>query len=411
MTTNTYNNMSHITAGAMNVLRNGLTLVPRVNRSYEKEFLNAGAMIGNTINVRNPGLAGAITVGKTVSPDPHYDEFVPIVVAQRNIGMRFSSKELALNVEEGGEFEKTILAPRMLRLVNQIEIDGYALYKNISAATGTPGTKPTTLEPFSEARAILIENCVPTDDEIYCHINPRSSNSLVNGLKSLFQDSSEIAKQYKKGVMGVAAGMSFVESINTPSHTVGTIAGSTPEIDGATLEGATSLVIDGWNAGVSNLAEGDILTVGAVYAVNPITKQSTGELMQFRVKTAVVDVVGSMTVEIDPPVYTATSGGRQNVSALPLNNALVLVYGHASNYSAKTGAVNLVLHKDCMGFAMRDLPISFPATQKRVRDEQLGLSIRMEQWRDGINDDVVYRMDVMYGWAVLRDKFGVRVHA
>ena len=120
MTTNNFNNIAMITRSSMNVLRNSLVLVPRVNRTYEPEFNKGEGKIGDTINVRIP-YGGTVTSGKVAVPQGFVDEYKPITLTQQNASLRFSSKELALNVEDGGEFERSVLGPQMGALVNKIE--------------------------------------------------------------------------------------------------------------------------------------------------------------------------------------------------------------------------------------------------------------------------------------------------
>ncbi|MEN6337358.1 MAG: P22 phage major capsid protein family protein, partial [Phycisphaerales bacterium] len=319
-------------------------------------------------------------------------------------------KELALNVEDAPEFERSVLGPQMASLVNQMEADGFNLYNQFSSSTGTPGTKPTDLQYFLDAAANMAEFACPVDDEIYAFLSPRTQSSMVNGLKGLMQDSSEIAKQYKKGVMGESAGMKFIMSQNVPMHTVGTFSG-TPAMNGATTEGATTLAINSWGGATDSLKKGDIITIAGVYAVNPVSKQSTGQLMQFRVTADYAATSNAMAaLPIDPPIYTAASGPKQNVTALPLTTAAVTIFGAAATYSAKTSPANLVIHRDALAFVASDLPMTTSSDlQRRVRDKDLGLSIRLSRYWDGVNDDLLFRLDVLCGWAVLRDKFGCRV--
>ena len=409
MTANTYNNIAMITRSAAKVLKNNLVLVPRVNRTYEPEFSKGMGKIGDTVNARIPGY-GTVTRGKVATPAGYNDSYIPIIVAQSNASLKFSSKELSLNVEDGGEFERSVLGPQMAALVNQMEADGFNLYNQFSSATGTPGTKPTDLSAFLDAGAALAESSAPVDDEVFAYLSPRVQSSMVNGLKGLFQDSSEIAKQYKKGVMGTAAGMNFMMSQNVPTHTVGTFSG-TPAMNGTTLEGATTLAINSWGGATDFLKKGDVIQIAGVYAVNPVSKQSTGQLMQFRVTADYAATANAMAaLPIAPAIYTATSGPLQNVTALPLTTAAVTIFGAAATYSNKVSPANLVMHRDALAFVAADLPQTTSSDlQHRVRDKDLGLSIRLSRYWDGVNDDLLFRLDVLYGWAVIRDKFGCRV--
>lgn len=409
MATNNFNNIAMITRRAMNVLRNNLVLVPRVNREYEKEFSQGMGKIGDTVNVRVPGY-GTVTAGKVASPAGFADTYKPIVVTQQNASLKFSSKEMALNVENGDEFERSVLGPQMAALCNKIDADGFDLYPGFNGSTGTPGTQPADLDYFLKAMAQLAENAVPVDDQIYGFLAPRTQAGMIQGLKGLFQDSTEISKQYKKGVMGTAAGMNFLMSQNVANHTTGTWSG-TPVINdagAALVSGATTIPVDGFGGATDSFKKGDIITVAGVYAVNPISKKSTGQLLQLTV-TADYAATGSAMAALPISPAIVTSGSTQNATALPLDGAVVQIFGHATTYATKTGPANLVLHKDALGFAAVDLPLLDPSRQHRVRDNDLGLSIRVTEWLDGVNDDLLIRLDVMYGWAILRQGFGVRV--
>ena len=411
MAANAFNNTAKITKQAMNVIRNNLVLVPRVNRTYEREFSQGNGKIGDTVSVRVPGY-GQVRRGKVAAPAGYNESYVPLTVAQIGADLKFSSKELLLNVEDPPEFERSVLGPQLATLINQIEADGFALSNQFSGFTGTPGTKPTDLSAFLDAYAQLAEYACPMDDEIYAFLAPRSQSSMVNGLKGLFQDSGEISKQYKKGVMGTSAGMNFMTSQNTIIQTTGTYSGASIAMNGATAEGASTLAINTFGGATDTLKKGDIISIAGVYAVNPVSKLSTGQLMQFVVTADTIASSNAMAaLPISPSIYTATSGPKQNVTALPLTTAAVSIYGVTTSgtYATKTSPINLVMHRDALGFAAVDMPLLDPTCQTRIRDNQLGMSVRLTKWLDGVNDDLLFRLDMMVGWTVLRDKFAVRV--
>lgn len=405
MASNSYNNIAAITRAAMNVLRNNHQLIKRTNRDYVSEFTKHDGQIGDTINVRVPGY-GSRTTGKTAVPNAYYDTYVPCVVTQKNTALNFSSAELSMNVEEGGEFERSVLGPQLAALVNGEEADGFALYTSIFHSQGTPGTAPTDLTYFLNAKAMLADSACPMDDNISAYLNQWTSASVVQGLKGLFQDASQISQQYIKGKMGIAAGMTFFDAQNAVNHTVGALPG-TPVTNGAATEGATTISINGITSGQGALKKGDVITIAGCNSVNPISKKDTGQLMQFVVTADTADVSGAMaTLPISPTIYAA-SGGKQNVTALPAGSKTVKVFGAADTYSGKVSAANLILHKDCLTYAVRDLK-AVPGSH-RVRDRESGLSIRGVEWYDGVNDTMLYRLDILSGWAVTRPELGVRV--
>lgn len=406
--TNTFNNVAWITPLAMDVLRNQSVLLPRVNRSFEGEF-NGPLKIGDTMSVRIPGLSPQVTAGRVAVPNGYYDTYKQIVLQQYNTSLQFSTEQMALNVQDPEEFKRTVLGPQLVAVTNKIETDGFALYNQIPGFAGTPGTSPTDLQYFLEGKAQLAVNATPMDDQIYSYLEPYTEASMVNGLKGLFQDSSEVAKQYKKGVMGTSAGQNFMTAQNAPIHTVGTYGG-TPLVNGTITEAAVTIPSDGWSSGASSLKKGDIVTFAGCYAVNPVSKISTGRLKQFVITADVSDTTGAIDLPIDPPMYTSASGAKQNVSALPANNAEIKVFGAVTTYSGKISPVNLIMHKDCLGFACKDLPrTEGEDRQSRIYDKDLGLSIRLTRWYNGTTDDLLFRLDVLYGWTVLRPEFGIRV--
>jgi hypothetical protein len=51
------------------------------------------------------------------------------------------------------------------------------------------------------------------------NLNPLDMADLVKDTKTLFNDQGQVAKQYKEGYMGRAAGFDFVENTLWPAHT------------------------------------------------------------------------------------------------------------------------------------------------------------------------------------------------
>ena len=47
----------------------------------------------------------------------------------------------------------------------------------------------------------------------------------------------------------------------------------------------------------------------------------------------------------------------------------------------------------------------------RVRSKKLNVPLRMIQWYNGTQDTELYRLDVLFGWSVLRPTFAARVYS
>lgn len=389
-------------------LKNQLGFTKNVNRQYDDRFAVEGAKIGDTINIRKPSRY-EVTEGATLNVQDSVDQYIPLTLdSQYHVGMGFSSKDLTLSVDS---FKERYVKPAVTALANKVDYAGFAaMYKKVYSSVGVPSASalPSTLKGFTQAKAKMALLGATTDD-LTAVIDPLVEASLVEGLKSLFQSSEQIKKQYEKGVMGYAAGSKFVSSANVPKHTIGALGG-TPLMNGTTAAGATTLVTDGWTASVATrLKAGDVITVGSVYAVNPQTRQSTGELAQFTVVSdAASDGSGNVTITIDRALYA--SGQYQNVDALPADGAAILTFGHASTYQNVIAPQNMVFAKDAfvLGCADLILPKGMHMAAK-ASDPESGLSIRLVSGYDINNDRMNSRLDILCGWKCVYPEFACRV--
>lgn len=409
MATNTFNNAVKITKMAMDCLENNLTMAKHVNREYRSEFRDTGAKMGDTINVRIPGFYG-VRHGSAADPQGYNDTFVPVTLNQHGVDLQFTTKQLLLNMEEGGAFQQNVMNPLIAPLANYIDAQLTGLYTGINQAAGTIGTSPTDLSGYLNAGAILDDSAVPRDGQRNAILSPWSQSTLVNGLKGLFHSSTEISRQYTEGNMGLAAGLKFSMDQNINRHKVGTIGTSTPLIDTAPADGSTTLDTKGWASGAATLNKGDIITIENVYKVNPVSKQVTTQLMQFVVTADTTSVGVDMgTLPVFPALVL--TGPLQNINALPVANAKIYVWGtNDAAASAKSGPTDMVFHKDAFGLISVDLPKPESAVFcQRIRSEKLDISMRLIQYYNGMTDQELYRVDVLFGTAILRPTFAARV--
>ena len=385
---NTNLTISMITREALRILENNLSFTKGVNREYDDKYAVEGAKIGDTLNIRKPARYAGRS-GTTLAVEDHTETSVPLQLdTQFGVDVRFTSKELSLDIDD---FSKRILQPAMATVANKIDLDGLALYKQVYNAVGTPGTTPSALKTYLQAGAKMDHEATPRDGMRSVVIDPEAQVEIVDSLKGLFQSSEQIKSQYEQGNMGMAAGFKWSLDQNVNKHTVGPLGG-TPLMNGATLSGATQIVTDGWTASAANrLKAGDVITIDGVYAVNPQSRQTTGQLRQF-VVTADVDSDGSgnATIPVSPAIVS--SGAFQTVTALPADNAGINVLGAADTVSA----VNLAYHRDAFAFACADLQLPNGVDMAaRVSDKQLGMSIRMVRDYDINEDRFPCRLDIL----------------
>ena len=386
-----------VTREALRVLHQKCNFIGNVNRTYDSSFAKDGAKIGDSLKIRLPNQY-VVRTGRTLVPQDTAESSVTLQVAtQKGVDLNFTSSDLTLSLDD---FSERILQPAMSVLAANIESDMLtSVYKDVYQQVNNQGAAATYAKALS-ARKMLIDSLAPPDLNML--LNTQDNVDLVDNLKGLFNDKTEIAKQYREGMIGKGAGFEFWENPLMPSHTPGQ-RGGTPLVNGATQTGA-SLITDGWTAAAANrLKAGDVFTVANVFRVHPETKVSTGVLQQFVVTAdAASDGSGNATLSISPSIVT--SGATQNVSASPADNAALTIAGTAST----AHGISLAFHKDAFAFATADLvmPKGVDFASRQVLD---GISMRIVRAYDISEDQFPCRLDVMYGYKTLRAQLAARV--
>ena len=399
---NTLLTSSVIAKESLMQFKNALGFTRTANRQYDTEFGKA-RKIGDTINVRKPQRF-TVSDGAAVSKQAVVNENVQLTLDQRkHVAFEFSSQELTLDIER---FSENYLTPAAVALANKVDQTGLLQAQNIANAVGAPGTALTSIDTAIDA-GVLLDNYGTPMGNRHIILNPKSQGGIIKGSKSLFQAGDEIAKQYKKGVMGHAAGFEFQMGQNVAQHTIGA-HGGTPLVNGASQTG-TSLATDGWTNSITGiLKKGDVFTIADVFGVNPLTFESTGELQQF-VLTADADSgasTGPATLAIYPAI--ATSGSNQTVTASPADGAEITVLGAASVVTP----MNLAYHKDAFVLGCADLIMPRNVDMSSyARDPESGLSIRFVRYYDGDADQLVSRLDILFGWLTAHPEWACRIQA
>jgi hypothetical protein len=371
-----------------------------VNRQYDDSFAVEGAKIGSTLRIRLPDRA-LVTDGAALQVQSDNEQFTTLTVAsQKHIGVNFTSAELTMQLDD---FAERVLKPRISQLAASIDADVANSFNSIYQSVGTPGTTPGTSLVLLQAQQKLNE-AAATMMPRYATVNPAANAALVEGMKGLFNPTSTISSQFKNGMMGEGVlgydeiNMSqSIKQFTTGTRTNGAVNGT------VSTQGASSIALDGLgNAGT--LRKGDVFTIAGVFAVNPQTRESTGALQQFVVTSNVVaNAGGEATVDIAPSIYTATNA-LATVNSFPLDNAVVTFLG-----AANTGyAQNLVYHRDAITFATADLllPQGVDLASRQVHN---GISMRVVRQYDINNDRMPCRIDVLYGYSVIRPEMAVRL--
>jgi hypothetical protein len=382
-----------ITKEALRVLHQKLNFVGNIDRQYDNSFAKSGAKIGDTLRIRKP-VRYTVTDGATLGTQDSTETSVSLPITnQKHVPMSFTSEELTLDIDD---FSKRFIEPAMAQLAASVEFDVLSnRYKDVFNLVGTPGSA-VTFKNILESRKKLNDNLAPMDGERCVTMNTQANVDLVDGLKGLFQDSSQISKQYKEGLMGVTAGYNFYENTLIPSHTAGAGVDDAYLVNGAAESGST-LTVDG---GAGALVKGDVFTISGVFMVHPETRQSTGVLQQFTVTANYAGGAGD--ISISPPI--TASGAYQTVSNVPADNAPLTFVGTASTAFQQS----LAFHKSAFTFATADLvlPQGVDFASRQTYD---GISLRIIRQYDINTDAFPCRVDVLYGSASLYPQLASRV--
>ena len=405
---NTNLTIDMVTKEAMRIAHEKLTFLGTVNREYDDSFAKVGAKHGSTLRVRKPNQFSRRTGSRVMDVQDVEETAVTVTLAtQDGVDMRFNSSELALDIDE---FSKRYIEPAVSALVSGIEADCLRdATRGASNLTGAAGTVPGAsgdITAFFNARSALNRHLAPSEGR-NIQIDSYTMGSIVYGLNGKFNPQNDVAKAFREGYYGRMGGFDWYENERAYSHTVGA------DVTAATAADAT--ITDGGGSGetctitwsASNIIKnGDVFTLPKVYMCHPETKQNTGQLMQF-VVTA--DSTGTTSV-IYPRVYW--SGAKQNVCnasgaasvAADFDSETATFIGTASTAYRQA----LAYQKDFATFVTADLPLMDDA-HKCSRLSKDGLSLRLWQASDIRNDELLTRMDILYGFKVLRPQWACKI--
>jgi hypothetical protein len=231
----------------------------------------------------------------------------------------------------------------------------------------------------------------PRDKRRAMVMNPALNAAAVVGLAGLFNSSDKVSKQYGSGVMVDSLGLNVAMDQNVDTHTNGTQAVAGTNINGAGQTGSSITVV-----GLGGtITKGTVITLPGCFAVNPQSRVSTGTLAQFVVTADVA--AAAVSIPISPAIVT--SGAFQNVTASPTSGSPFVIFGTVSSGYA----TNIAYHKDAFTLAM--VPMWSPPGGKGVIDvaqeSYNGFTIKVTEFYDGINDNSIMRLDVLFGWAAM----------
>lgn len=400
-----------VTKEALRIAHEKLCFIGTIYRGYDDSFSKNGAKIGDTLRIRAPNQYTRRQGSRIMSVQDQTEATVALTVAtQDGVDMKFNSAELSLSIDE---LSKRYIEPAMAVMCSGIEADCLAaMTKATFNVAGTAGTVPgaagdTTV--FGNARAKLNQYLAPKDANRNVMLDSVTMASVINAQKALFYDSKQITEGYREGFISRNAMADWYENDRTLNLANGSdVTGTT---DAAALVTDGGAIVDmHTTVAVATQVVGEVFTIAGVYACHPETKQPYNFLQQFT-----ITAIGASTTTVSPTIYlglsAATAAKKNVVKSDGTNLALTDFNSQTLTFVGTASTVyryNLMYHKEAYAFATADLPLMDDAI-KCVRMEQDGLALRVWQGSDIRNDELLLRIDMLYGFVAQRPEWGCRI--
>ena len=386
-----------VARGALAILHQKANFIGNINRQYDDSFAKSGAKIGDTLKIRLPNQY-TVRSGATLSTQDTTETNTTLQVAtQVGVDLNFTSADLTLSMED---FSSRILEPAMSALAANIEATVYAgCYKAVNNMIDGDAAA-MAYDYMMQGRQRMNEELAPMDGDRTAIWSPYHARKLNVDLKGLFNDSAQVAKQYREGIVGRTGGFDHYENTHVGKHTTGTAAKTTGYLSNGATQSGAAITVD---TGTTSFLVGDVITFAGVNAVHPETKADLGRLAQFVVTANSGTSATSLAIS---PAIVAT-GATQNVTTTVADNSAIVKVGAGANETLDT---SMVFHKNAFTFATADLvmPQGVDFAAREVLD---GISMRIVRQYDIANDKFPCRLDVMYGYKAISPTWACRVHA
>lgn len=397
--------MAKLAAGT---LVDNLQFCKAIDQADESDYMGKnGYSAGDTIYVSKPAL---FTAGSNFDMTSNLQDILEQKVSLvldivSTVGVVLDSQELASTINIKTLYNR-VIKPAVQGIAQDVEKTCLTrAMNNVGNVVGTAGATVFDTATMLSANQKLSEFLAPADDNRYALLNPAAQASAINARKGFPNPSSELAKQYKQGVMGSADGMNYLSNNLLPRLTRGT-ANPTMTVTTTSIAGDTTIALTG--SGSETLTAGQTFTVANVDAVHPQTKADLGYLKQFVVSAANTASGGTYTAVAlgGEPIYLTTS--RQNVTRFPTASDVVTLGAGTGGTLSVTYPENLCFHKDA--FRMVSVPLIMPeAVEVAVQETYKGISVAIIRAFDVVKRRMITRVDFLGGFCASRPEWACRV--
>lgn len=381
---------------ALAMFANNAPFVMTGSRIYQDDFQDSGYKIGDTLQVRrqNNFIVGD---GSTAVPQDIIETVETITIAhQYHALIAYTIQDLSLRIED---FSRMFIQPAIQNIITQMERDiCSAAEQALNFFTGTAGTPINSFQTVDLAGAKLLEQGVNISSDAYLAMTVRDGSALKSALLNNFTPvfNEDIVRQ---SAIGHLSYFDIFQSQNIVKHVAGAgptlHSGDTLTVNGAVSSGNT-IVLAGANGGgaaVTNyFLPGDLISIAGVHSVNPLSRASTGQNMQFVITQAASSAIGgAITITVSPTIISSSASPLQNVDApVPNGAAVTVVPSYNVNVAYPSRGLDIV----CPPLYKLQVPYSSIAI-----DPETGLSLAVTQTGDILGYQNFMRLDILCGFA------------
>lgn len=375
-----------------------------MKHDHEEEFKKSFA-VGDTVRVKFPWQPvirdGMSYVGQNI------ERIETTVTADQPFGIDFDIDTIdkLLNMERGEErVRKEYLEPAGKYLAAEADRRAAEFAAdNAGNVFGILQTNPATFDATSAAARQRFAELESLEDDMSLFVPPAVMRAIKGGSDgnlARFGPVDEIKRLYKKGIVGMADGFEWSESMSLKTHTAGTWAGAV-SLASAVANGANELAVTCTSG--DTFRKGDKIGIANVFRVNRFTRQTT-EVVNTKSVTVAANVTAtstSATIPIVEKLYF--SGSYQNISAQPAASAALTLFPGTTSPNGKSGKLGLVFGKSA--FAGISLPLPMPGDSvemaRQFTDPDTGISLSYIRDFDTKERKWMNRFDVLLGFGVL----------
>lgn len=381
---------------AAKMLEEEAPFIANINKGRQDEFGTdvQGYKKGDTVTIKIP-TSGRVYNGSQFAEGNGATDVIEESVnlkldTQKHVALQFGAKEKLLNITD---FKDRILRPQMQTLSSVVEADLIArgvLATPNQVAMNLAGATPSNALALAQAK--LNQYLAPVGERSVL-VSNNANVALSGEVSRMYNPTQSSSKAYLTGYVSTAFGADIYNHQSIAVFNNGTAAGIT--VSGANQTGKT-LVVSASTAGT--LTKGTVFNIVDINAVHPLTGQDLGVLQDFVVTADAT--VGTNTAVSIFPALNATAPNK-TTSALAANGAAITV-------KSVNGFQNLEFHKDAFTTAFAPLPVLASCEGYTARLPS-GVSVRVMTFGDGNNDYERTRIDVLYGFQVVRPLHACRI--